>query len=377
MYTLHDIAELAGCSQASVSRVMNGTAGVAPALADRIRRAIAALEAATPQPAEEHRPQRGRPRGSLSLSNTLDVILFRNEELEPIIETSRGLIISEGEMVGEESFRSPRMRLSMDFYRNILYGISSEISKTGLQMKLSFCRDLTEERLLARLRKSRHRGVLLLGSPDDTETDFIRDCGLPVVLVDILAPANVPVVTIDNIGGFASLIDHLQELGHKHIGFSGNDENPSFRIRHIAFCGEMSRRGLRIDQEHSLLFSGSMAALAKEWEKVLKRPHPPTAIVCANDNHAIAVVMAARKVGLRIPEDISVTGFDNIEAAERLQPALTTVRVPTAEMGACAANLLLNLTQTPSDAQLWSQCEIRFRTSLIVRASTGPARAID
>lgn len=353
---------------------MNGTAGVSSTLVKNVRNALAELEERNKDETSDFRPRRGRPRGSLSLSNTLDVILFRDEALEPIFITPKGLAISDGEMIDEDSLRAPRMRLSMDFYRNILFGITSEISKIGLRMNLIFCRSLKEDKLIAQLRKSRHRGVLLFGSPDPSDAEFLQNLGLPIVLVDILTSVNVPVVTIDNIGGIVSIVNHLKELGHTRIGFSGNDENPCFRIRHVAFAGEMTRCGLTIAEDYSLFCNGTMAKQTKEWVKILSGPNPPTAIVCANDNHAIAVVMAAQKLGLRIPEDISITGFDNIEAAERLRPALTTVNVPTTEMGACAANLLLNLTSSPSDSLLWEQCEIRFRTSLVTRASTGPAR---
>lgn len=353
---------------------MNGTAGVSNTLAEQVRNALSELEVQSKAESPDLRPRRGRPRGSLSLSNTLDVILYRNETFEPIGSTPEGLDISDAESFDEDSLRAPRLRLSMDFYRNILYGISSEISRIGLKMNLIFCRNLADGKLIAQIRKSRHRGILLFGTPSPTETGLIRKIGLPIVLVDVPTSENVPVVTIDNIGGIASIVKHLKDLGHRRIGFSGNDDNPCFRIRHIAFCGEMTRYGLSIAEDYSLLCADTMAKQIEEWMKVLSGPNPPTAIVCVNDNYAIAVVMAAQKLGLRIPEDISVTGFDNIEASERLRPSLTTVNVPTAEIGACAANLLLNLTGSPSDSLLWEQCEIRFRTSLVIRASTGPAR---
>lgn len=366
--TLNDIAAHANCSPATVSRAINGTAGVNDALTERIRLAMEALESA--QEDSDAGSRRGRPRGSVALSDTVDVVLFRNEGFEPVAYSERGLVIASIEEEYSEKFNSPRLRLVTDFYRNIIAGVAEELSRTGLQMNQQISRNILDEKLIKRLNRSRHRGVLLMGSPDKSELEFIRRCSLPVVLVDILGVPGVPVVAVDNLGGISLSLQHLISLGHKRIGFVGNDQNPSLHIRYLSFCGGMTGAGLPVEKNWNLLEPGSIKNVVESYSKILASPKRPSAVVCANDWFAIGVLKAAENAGLRVPEDLSMVGFDDVEIASMVSPQLTTVRVPTMEMGACAASVLLRITADPAEAEMWRQCEVRCRTELVVRGST-------
>lgn len=366
--TLNDIAAHVKCSPATVSRAINGTAGVERSLQDRIMAAIDELEVKADSVEAERR--RGRPRGSVSLSDTVDVVLFRNEGVEPLTYSERGVTIASLTEEVADQFFSPRLKLATDFYRYIIDGIVEELSKTGLQMNQQICRNLLDDKFLKKLNKSRHRGVLLLGSPDKTELEFIRRCSLPVVLVDILGVPGVPVVAVDNLGGTALSLEHLVSLGHKHIGFAGNNENPSLHIRFLAFCGGMTGHGLVVNQNWCSLSPGHITNVTSNFTKILSSPKRPSAVLCANDYYAIGVMKAAQAAGLRIPEDLSVVGFDDIDVAAMMSPPLTTVRVPKMEIGACAANILLQCTAGGGDAEMWKHCEVRCRTELVVRGST-------
>ena len=107
---------------------------------------------------------------------------------------------------------------------------------------------------------------------------------------------------------------------------------------------------------------------------ILSRKHRPTAFICAGDYYAIGVLEAARALGLRTPQDLSVVGFDDVDAAALSTPPLTTVRVPKIQLGACAADLLLRGTAGDGVPEIWQHCEVRCRTELAVRASTAPLR---
>lgn len=366
--TLNDIAARAKCSPATVSRAINGTAGVDKILSARIRSAMEEMESALDD--SEAGRRRGRPRGSVALSDTVDVVLFRNEGFEPVAYSERGLIIASIEEEYPEKFNSPRLKLVTDFYRNIIAGVAEELSRTGLQMNQQISRNLLDEKLLKKLNRSRHRGVLLMGSPDKSELDFIHRCSLPVVLVDILGVPGVPVVAVDNLGGISLSLQHLISLGHKDIGFAGNDQNPSLHIRYLAFCGGMTGAGLPVERNWCHLEPGPIKHIVESYAKILASPKRPSAVVCANDWVAIGVLKAAENVGLRVPEDLSVVGFDDMEIASMVSPQLTTVRVPTMEMGACAANIMLRITADPAETEMWRHCEVRCRTELVVRGST-------
>lgn len=366
--TLQKIAAHVNCSTATVSRTMNGTGGVGRAMGDRVLAAIAELEARE----EPRSPKRGkgRPRGSVSLSDTIDVVFYRNAGLEPLSYSGQGLKVASPTDPDLDTIFSPRLRLSMDFFRAIIDGIVEELSKTGHQMHQQISRNLLDDLLINRLNKSKHRGVLLLGTPDKTVAEFISRCRLPVVLVDLLGTPGVPVVAVDNLGGITQALRHLLSQGHKRIGFVGNNDNPSLQVRYLAFCGGMTGAGLDVNKNWCQLDAIQIRDVTKKFTKILAMPNRPSAVLCANDCYAIGVMTAATEAGLSIPSDLSVVGFDDIGVSALLTPPLTTVRVPKTELGACAANLLLHCTGTGRPFGLWNLCEIRCRTELVVRSST-------
>lgn len=376
--TLTDIAHHAGCSPATVSRALNGTAGVDASLRARIRTAVKTLEESTGKSHGEAVTQRGRPRGSLRKSDAVDVIVFRRESVEPLTFSDSSLTVAPITDATPNLFFSPRFRLSTDFYRHIIDGIVSVLATTGLKAIQQVRNDLLDKDLLHELRTARHRGVLLLGEPDPQVQTFADTCGCPVVLVDILGVAGHPVVAIDNAGGIAQSLRHLLELGHREIGFAGNLANPSLRERFLAYCGGLTEAGLTVRAEWRYGGSGHIRDVADGVRPILSLKHRPTAFLCAGDYYAIGVLEAARSLGLRTPQDLSVIGFDDVDAAALSTPTLTTVRVPKIQLGACAADLLLRSSAGDAVPEIWKHCEVRCRTELAVRASTrtlSPARS--
>ena len=369
---LTDIAKHAGCSPATVSRALNGTAGVDARLRARIRTAMAALEGDRGKDSGKTVSHRGRPRGSLRKSDAVDVIVFRREAVEPLTFSDSSLTVAPITDATPNLFFSPRFRLTTDFYRHIIDGIVSVFATTGLKTIQQVRDDLLDKALLHELQTARHRGVLLLGEPDPQVQTFADECGSPVVLVDILGVAGHPVVAIDNAGGIRQSLSHLLELGHREIGFAGNPDNPSLRERFLAYCGGMTEAGLTVRPEWRYGGSGHIRDVADGVRPILSRKQRPTAFLCAGDYYAIGVLEAARSLSLRTPHDLSVVGFDDVDAAALSTPSLTTVRVPKIQLGACAADLLLRGTASDGVPDIWQHCEVRCRTELAVRASTRP-----
>ncbi len=364
--TLTDIARHAGCSPATVSRALNGTAGVKPKLRGRILAAVKELGSG----GGVGQGGRGRPRGSLGKSDTVDVIVFRREPVEPVFVSNAGLTVAPMTDADPNSFFAPRFRLTTDFYRHIIEGIISVLSVGALKTVQHVRCDLLEAAFLHELRTARRRGVLLLGEPDPCVRAFIERCGRPVVLVDILGVPDCPVVTTDNAGGMARALAHLRALGHRDIAFAGHPDNPSFRERRHAYFGGLADAGLAIRPEWLYLGLGHVCDVTAGVIPILKRQARPSAFLCASDHYAMGVLQAAQALGLAVPRDLSVVGFDDIDAAPLLTPPLTTVRVPKIQIGACAADLLLRGTNGNGLDEAWHHCEVRCMPELAVRAST-------
>ena len=370
--TIAEIASRAGCSPSTVSRALNGTAGVGPQLRRRILVAARAADSGSAPPAT---PRRGRPRGSLRRAGTVHIVVFRREEVEPLILSASSLSIEPLTEATTNLFFSPRLRLVTDFYRHVINGMLSVLAANSIKTIQQVRNSLADEAFLCDLHASRPLGLLLLGEPDPQVQTFVDTCGAPAVLVDILGISGPPVVSIDNMKSIALALRHLRELGHRAIGFVGSPENPSFRERFLSFCGGMLQDGLPVRPEWHYRGSGHIRDIAEGLAPLLRAKRRPTAMLCACDHYAIGVYEAARLAGLRIPEDLSVVGFDDIDAAHLTSPPLTTIRVPKVQLGACAADRLLRRVPDSRAPDILRQCEIRCRTERVVRASTGACPA--
>jgi LacI family transcriptional regulator len=196
-------------------------------------------------------------------------------------------------------------------------------------------------------------------------TDF--PTAAPVVAVDPNTESpDIPAVIATNHAGALSAMEHLIGLGHRRIGFIGGRSDLQSAIRRRqGYEDGLRRAGLPVDADliQDGDFTAAMAGLCAR--RLLNLPDPPTAIFAANDQSAFGVISAARELGIRIPDDLSVVGFDNIPEAAYSQPALTTVDQFVAEMGYAAIQLLMNLIQgNPQENDL-----ITIPTQLVIRDS--------
>ena len=170
--------------------------------------------------------------------------------------------------------------------------------------------------------------------------------GVPAVLIDSTDRAGiVPAVVPDEVGGAVAAVTHLVEAGHRRIAFLNNDDDvPATHERLIGFRQVLTEHGIPIDE--SLIVQAPSEtlpgyALARD---VLARPDRPTALFCYNDRMAMGAYRAAAELGLDIPDDLSIVGFDNQELiAANLFPGLTTVALPHYEMGVWAVETLVHL----------------------------------
>lgn len=201
-----------------------------------------------------------------------------------------------------------------------------------------------------------------------------------------LAAINIPVITIDHRGkhaefpsiatdsyeGARTAVQHLAQLGHERIAFITGDERlASAKDRRRAYVDTLAQLGLKRDT--SLVVTGDFSQRSgfEATQKLLKLKRPPTAIFAANDMSAFGAISAIMEAGLKVPDDISVIGFDDIPAAAQVYPPLTTIRQPIHQMGRSAVNTLLALIAGIEPASP----QVSLPTELVTRASTARVKA--
>lgn len=200
----------------------------------------------------------------------------------------------------------------------------------------------------------------------------LATAGFPTVLVDTASAALPSVCIDDRVGGWIAT-RHLVDLGHTRIGFVGEPPVNPFGFVSSARREEGYRQVLReagIDVDPLLVRHGALRrATAKQMTlELMALDHPPTAVVATSDVQAIGVLEAVESLGLRVPDDVSVVGYDDIELASLLH--LTTVRQPLEESGARGADLVLEAIASGERSQLAEEMPIE----LVVRSTTGPHR---
>jgi len=223
-----------------------------------------------------------------------------------------------------------------------------------------------------RVTNAQHEGMILVTSSiNPQQWQHFREHDIPVVTID---PINIPSPDIPSVGatnfnGGMDATAHLVSLGHRRIGFiEGPPEAMVSLARLHGYHAALSQVGLSSDpalmRAAAFTFDGGFLAAMQ----ILALPERPTALFASNDLQALGVIEAARSLGLRVPQDVSVVGFDDMPAAQWSAPPLTTVRQPFAEMGRVAMHRLLRrIAGEPLDSP-----RVELATQLLVRKSTAP-----
>jgi len=192
---------------------------------------------------------------------------------------------------------------------------------------------------------------------------------VPIVLVDNQHPGDfVQSVLIDNLAGTRQITAHLIQLGHEKIAYIGDQCGfQSETERFSGYSEAMEAAGLPVKRELKMQGDGKIEGGMAAMESLLAQPETPTAVVCYNDMTAIGALHVVQQHDLRVPEDISLVGFDDISLASYLHPPLTTVRQPKRAMGTAAVEILIRLVRgSPVTAPIVCAGE------LVVRKSSAP-----
>lgn len=363
--TVIEIGKLAGCSGATVSRVINNRGYVNPEMRDAVLNVLNRVNYP-----RSRTGRRGRPPGSVKTPavNLIELLYFRDRPIERMSVRGGAVEIEANVPSSGEEIFSESYGLCGSFYRRIIDGVVGELGRWGMKGVVEFTESLATPSAITRVNKPDRAGVLLMGEYSPDLAHFVQSCVHPIVLVDIIENVPSDVVTTDNHAGMGEAFDHLYALGHRSIGYVGRRETSAgFRERFAAFKLKMVETGLPVRNEW---IGADFPCRIDEAEiaatRILLRADRPTALMCGNDVDALGVYRAASALGVRIPDQLSIVGFDDHESASLVTPALTTVKAPTIEMGAQAVRQLILQIRQPKQ----SPCRVRLVPKLIVRGST-------
>lgn len=333
--TIFDVADEAGVSYATVSRVINNKEHVSSEKRERVMRAMAKLGYVVNTQAR-----------SLAGGSSHVVGLLVNYLMSDyVVEIMRGIDTA----------------LQANQYDLVMY--SAHTQKTR------------ESTYVTRLTRHLADGLLLI-LPQQAQTylDALRQRHFPHVLVDYLSEkAEAPSVATTNFRGAYEATAYLLQLGHRRIGFITGDLTTGCARQRLEGY-QAALKDYQVMSDADLIYEGLFFQPQgyQGGHQLLGLADPPTAIFASNDQMAFGVMEAARERGLHLPEDLSVVGFDDIPQARHVHPALTTVRQPLEEMGRRAALLLLHYIAHP-DAEVE---RVELPTELVVRASCETPRTL-
>ncbi|MBV9883718.1 MAG: LacI family DNA-binding transcriptional regulator [Sphingomonadaceae bacterium] len=306
--TIDDVAALAGVSIKTVSRVLNDEPSVRPDTRGRVEDAMAALNY---QPSLPARSLAGR------RSNLIGLV-YENPSANYVFDVQSGAMAR---------CREGKLRLFIQSCNGLgdqlLGEVLAMIEQTHVD-GLVVTPPLSANRALIALLERQGLPFVRIG-PDEEDFDS-------------------PAVVIDDEAAAAAMTDYLLDLGHERIGFiTGHPEHCASHLRKLGYRQAFRKRGRKApedltEQGYNTAASGREAALL-----LLRRADRPTAIFASNDDMAAGVVLAAHELGLEVPRDLSVAGYDDTQLARIVWPTLTTIHQPTYNMSHCATGLLIDL----------------------------------
>ena len=257
---------------------------------------------------------------------------------------------------------------------------AARLSRAGYTLMMY---EITEEELLqaslpAHINLEQTAAILCIELFDRHYIDAICELGLPILLVDGPGDAATSVascdrISMENLASTMALVEHVISRGGRRIGFVGDPNHcGSFSERWFGFRSALSNAGLSLDQSLCILDGDESPYGDAAWlsARLFQMPQLPDALICVNDFIAIRVMSALKQLGVSIPGQIMVAGFDGTAQAAVVEPSLTTVQIPGAEMGRIAAEMLLTRIANPARPPL----SVYAKTTPIWRESTNKKR---
>jgi DNA-binding LacI/PurR family transcriptional regulator len=333
--TARDVADLAGVSQSTVSRILSGD--TSKFFSEKTRKRVVKIAA------------------ELGYSPNPIARALRGKHTNLI-----GLIIR---------------NISDPFFAELVSEVSIQARELGYQLVLGHAQSEPDQVLrMSQVLDTRHTdGVIILGDLEDDKraiADIMEGKRALVTMCRGQAQPGVLTVNVDNRAGMQELLEHLRELGHSRLAFIQGGSMGDFQVRRQKFLEFVEENELDLDPAWLVDVTDDCSGGYCAMQNLLSQTRRPTAVIAADDLIAIGALSASLEAGVRVPDEISITGFDGIEMTRYVTPALTTVRQPIDAMSRLALTRLLDLiggSAVPEDNL------IMVRPELIVRNSTGPA----
>lgn len=329
MPSIKDIARQAGVSHSTVSRALHNSPLIGRETAARIR-AIAKKSGYVPSEVAR----------SLVSQTTRTVGVVVTSIADPFI----GEVVEGIESMANESRYS------------VILANSHADPELEMKVVASFSERRVDGILVTASRVGAMHGKRLAGT------------NVPIVLINNQHPGEFAYsVGIDNIAATRAMLIHLLDLGHRRIAYIGDQSGyQSDSERFSGYRRALKSRRIGVSPELVVRGDGKPIEGERAARQLFKLRHPPTAIFCYNDMTALGVLQAARTLGIRVPEDVSIGAFDDLFVASYTSPPLTTIRQPKREMGRRAMSILVQLLKGEKPAS-----RIKFPGELIIRGSTG------
>lgn len=264
------------------------------------------------------------------------------------------------------------------FYTQVVKGIQNAANNTGYTVMLfDTGDDPDKEKWVIDIAKSQGVDGIILGSTyiDDETVHVLKNIGMKYVMLNrVASSSDAPYVRVDDTKGMSLAVNHLAELGHKKIAYLSGPLYADTALKRLeGYRKALFSNKLEYNSKYVLETKFDVAtgkACCKELLKSFPEEERPTAICAGNDLVAIGAMEAISEAGLSIPEDFSVTGYNNIWIADKITPALTTVNTPQEEMGSKAFEVLLQLINDED----FDVKNLDLEPELILRNSTGKAK---
>jgi LacI family transcriptional regulator, galactose operon repressor len=337
--TIQDIARLAGVSKATVSRVLNHKPDVDPVTRERILR------------------------------------IMDEQGFVPSI-TAAGLAGGRPRMIG---VLVPS--LMWPFIPEIVQGVAESVEKSSYELILySISHDKDRSAALDRILDTRLTAGLVAITPGQTAARLAQlyDQGFPVVIIDDQGlPTSAPWVGADNRTGAYQAVHHMISQGYRRIAhIKGPASYLCSQERYQGYCQALIEAGITPDPALAVQGDFEIGGGRTSARMLFSMENPPNAIFAGNDHTAWGVMEVAEELGLRLPEDVALVGFDNMSTSAHKRPPLTTVKQPFHEMGQRAADLLMNLLESPRHIPLYPNTNPFLKSSLHSPAYNEPIRIL-
>lgn len=328
-----DLAEMLKLSPSTISMVLNNRPGISKTTTDKVLTAIKELGGE-----------------DVSSGNPGENLLF-------VVYRKHGIASSASPYFSQ-------------LFLEIIEGVESQVKARGYNLMISYMDETSIMEEAEKIDKRKLKGVLVLATEmKEEQITIFEGLDIPLLIMDnYLHDKELNYITINNDKGVYEAIKHFYEMGHKSIGYLHIGDNANnFMERYYSFNREMERFHLNVNEENIIDIStegGGEAVFRELKEKLTHIKNLPTAFFADNDIVAMYAMRVFKEMGLRLPEDISIIGFDNMNLSEMLDTPLTTIQVQKAKMGVVAANTIIDLRE-----EIEGFVKIEVGIKLIIRNS--------